>query len=183
VPQTIQRTLCKLAIAHVVKLHQQTPEIQDSLRRGKAHAEAVFRRQGRDVLRRQGWTDEQIAAWYKKFQIASKRRMQREFRMPTVRAELVEFVDAVLAAVERKTPEYTARRKASERDYTQRTRRRKRIDVDKRLRRERGREADRPPLGARAKASTDCSISPGSRMLTGITSTPSDGPTGRYDMR
>jgi hypothetical protein len=143
VPQTIQRTLCKLAIAHVVKLHQQTPEIQDSLRRGKAHAEAVFRRQGRDVLRRQGWTDEQIAAWYKKFQIASKRRMQREFRMPTVRAELVEFVDAVLAAVERKTPEYTARRKASERDYTQRTRRRKRIDVDKRLRRERGREADR----------------------------------------
>jgi hypothetical protein len=139
VPQTIQRTLCKLAIAHVVKLHQQTPEIQDSLRRGKAHAEDVLRRRGWT----KGWTNERIDAWYKKLQVASERRVQREFRMPTVRAELVEFVDAVLAAVGRKTPEYTARRKASERDYTQRTRRRKRIDVDKRLRREQVREADR----------------------------------------
>lgn len=111
VPQTIQRTLCKLAIAHVMRLHQQTQaaalEIDDSLRRSKAHAGAV--------LRRQGWTDEQIAAWFKKLQVASGRRVQREFRVPTVKAELVEFVKAVLALVERKTPRYTARRKASER--------------------------------------------------------------------
>src|SRR4029450_6844217 len=72
VPQTIQRTLCKLAIAHVVKLHQQTPEIQDSLRRGKAHAEAVFRRQGRDGLSRQGWAHEQVAAGQKKVRMGGR---------------------------------------------------------------------------------------------------------------
>jgi hypothetical protein len=142
VPQTIQRTLCKLAIAHVVRLHQQSQaaalEIDNSLRRSKAHAEAM--------LRRQGWTDEQIAAWFKKLQVASGRRVQREFRVPTVKAELVEFVKAVLALVERKTPGYTARRKASERIPRKKIRRRKRMDVDKagrERRRERARAADR----------------------------------------
>jgi len=142
VPQTIQRTLCKLAIAHVVRLHQQTQaaalEIDDSLRRSKAHAGAV--------LRRQGWTDEQIAAWFKKLQVASGRRVQREFRVPTVKAELVEFVKAVLALVERKTPRYTARRKASERIPRKKIRHRKRMDVDvagRERRQERAREADR----------------------------------------
>lgn len=142
VPQTIQRTLCKLAIAHVMRLHQQTQaaalEIDDSLRRSKAHAGAV--------LRRQGWTDEQIAAWFKKLQVASGRRVQREFRVPTVKAELVEFVKAVLALVERKTPRYTARRKASERIPRKKIRHRKRMDVDvagRERRQERAREADR----------------------------------------
>ena len=35
----------------------------------------------------------------------------------------------------------------------------------------------RPPFGERAKAATARSISPASRMLTGLTSTPSDGAT------
>ena len=58
-------------------------------------------------LRRQGWTDERIAAHFKRLQIARERRAHREFEVPDL--------TAVLAAVNRRAPERTLRRKASER--------------------------------------------------------------------
>jgi hypothetical protein len=103
VPPKIKRLLCKLAIAHVVELDEQSraraPELEDSARRSKAKAKAE--------LKSRGWTDERIAAWFKKLQVASERRVRREFRVPTV--------NAVLAVVNRKAPESTLRRRASER--------------------------------------------------------------------
>ena len=102
VPWRIKRVLCRLAIAHVVELHRQAqaaaPEIERSLRSAKDKAEAE--------LRRQGWTDERIAAHFK-LQIARERRAHREFEVPDL--------TAVLAAVNRRAPERTLRRKASER--------------------------------------------------------------------
>jgi len=103
VPPSIKRVLCRLAIAHVVELHRQAqaaaPEIERSLRSAKDKAEAE--------LRRQGWTDERIAAHFKRLQIARERRAHREFEVPDL--------TAVLAAVNRRAPERTLRRKASER--------------------------------------------------------------------
>jgi hypothetical protein len=103
VPPRIKRVLCRLAIAHVVELHRQAqaaaPEIERSLRSAKDKAEAE--------LRRQGWTDERIAAHFKRLQIARERRAHREFEVPDL--------TAVLAAVNRRAPERTLRRKASER--------------------------------------------------------------------
>lgn len=103
VPWRIKRVLCRLAIAHVVELHRQAqaaaPEIERSLRSAKDKAEAE--------LRRQGWTDERIAAHFKRLQIARERRAHREFEVPDL--------TAVLAAVNRRAPERTLRRKASER--------------------------------------------------------------------
>ena len=103
VPPKIKRVLCRLAIAHVVELHRQAqaaaPEIERSLRSAKDKAEAE--------LRRQGWTDERIAAHFKRLQIARERRAHREFEVPDL--------TAVLAAVNRRAPERTLRRKASER--------------------------------------------------------------------
>jgi hypothetical protein len=141
VPWRIKRVLCRLAIARVRRIYQQiqaaAPEIEASLRRGEAKAEAE--------LRRRGWTDERIAAHFKRLQVARKRRVQRGFREPDL--------GAVLAAVNRRAPDRTLRRKAGERDYTQKIRRRKRIDVDKagceRLRREANR--DRKERARRAK--------------------------------
>jgi hypothetical protein len=131
VPWRIKRVLCRLAIARVVRLHQQTQaaalEIEDSLQRGRDRAEAE--------LRRRGWTDGQIATHFKKLRTARKRRVQREFREPDF--------GAVLAVVNRKAPARTLRRKAGERDYTQKIRRRKRTDVDKAARERLRREADR----------------------------------------
>src|SRR4029450_1301699 len=102
VPPRIKRGLCRLAIAHVVELHRQAqaaaPEIERSLRSAKDKAEAE--------LRRQGWTDERIAH-FKRLQIARERRAHREFEVPDL--------TAVLAAVNRRAPERTLRRKASER--------------------------------------------------------------------
>ena len=103
VPPRIKRVLCRLAIAHVVELHRQAhaaaPEIERSLRSAKDKAEAE--------LKRQGWTDERIAAHFKRLQIARERRAHREFEVPDL--------TAVLAAVNRRAPERTLRRKASER--------------------------------------------------------------------
>jgi len=103
VPPRIKRVLCRLAIAHVVELHRQAqaaaPEIERSLRSAKHKAEAE--------LRRRGWTDERIAAHFKRLQIARERRAHREFEVPDL--------TAVLAAVNRRAPERTLRRKASER--------------------------------------------------------------------
>jgi hypothetical protein len=103
VPPRIKQVLCRLAIAHAVELHRQAqaaaPEIERSLRSAKDKAEAE--------LRRQGWTDKGIAAHFKRLQIARERRAHREFEVPDL--------TAVLAAVNRRAPERTLRRKASER--------------------------------------------------------------------
>jgi hypothetical protein len=103
VPWRIKRVLCRLAIARVVELHRQAqaaaPEIERSLRSAKHKAEAE--------LRRRGWTDERIAAHFKRLQVARKRRAHREFEEPGL--------TAVLKVVNRKAPDNTLRRKAAER--------------------------------------------------------------------
>jgi hypothetical protein len=103
VPWRIKRLLCRLAIARVMELDQQNQaaalEIERSLRSAKDKAEAE--------LRGQGWPEERIAAHFKRLQIARERRVQREFREPSL--------NAVLKVVNRKAPDNTLRRKVAER--------------------------------------------------------------------
>jgi hypothetical protein len=102
VPQAIKRTLCELAIAHVVQLHEETqaatPEIKEMLRRSEASAAVE--------LRTRGWTEEQISAWFKERQTAQKRGA-KDFRPPDV--------SKVLEIVNRRAPSRTLRRKAASR--------------------------------------------------------------------
>jgi hypothetical protein len=100
VPKAIKRALCKLAIAYVMELHRQAedarPEIEASLQRAKSAAQAE--------LRNRGWTDEEIADWFKKLSERSRKRSKKEFKKPSV--------DKVLEIVTRRAPAVTLRRKA-----------------------------------------------------------------------
>ena len=100
-PIPLKRKLCALAIAHVVKLHQRTqaarPQIAASLRRAQSAAEAE--------LRSRGWSDAQIAGWFKILAERARKRSPKEFRAPSL--------TEVLAKVNRRAPATTLRRKAS----------------------------------------------------------------------
>jgi hypothetical protein len=80
-PLEIKQKLCELAIAHVVELQRQTqdakPEIEAILQRCAQAAEAK--------LKAQGWTDEQVAAW---FNSAAPKRDAKDFKTPNVKQVL-----------------------------------------------------------------------------------------------
>ena len=103
VPPRVKRKLCQLGIAHVVSLHEQsqaaTSQIKESLQRGKIAAEAE--------LRQQGWTDEQIAAW---FETREPARGRKDFKIPDLKK--------VLEIVSRRAPATTLRWKATSRKFT-----------------------------------------------------------------
>ena len=106
VPKRRKRKLCELAVANVVELHRQEQDaalqIEESLRRSRAGAEAE--------LRHRGWTDEQIAAWVEKLRAAAQRRAVKDFKMPGV--------DKVLEIANRRAPPImTLRRKAAPEGY------------------------------------------------------------------
>ena len=100
VPKAIKLKLCELAIAHVMALHRQAedarPEIEASLQCSMSAAEAE--------LRDRGWTDEEIAAWFKKLSERARKRSKKEFKKPSV--------DKVFEIVTRRAPTGTLRRKA-----------------------------------------------------------------------
>ena len=100
VPKSIKLKLCELAIAHVMELHRQVedarPEIEASLQRSIYAAEAA--------LRDRGWTDEEIAAWFKTLSERARKRSKKEFKKPSV--------DKVFEIVTRRAPTGTLRRKA-----------------------------------------------------------------------
>jgi hypothetical protein len=77
VPLEIKQKLCEVAIAHVVELQRQTqdmkPKIETILQRCAQAAEAK--------LKAQGWTDEQVAAW---FNSAARKRDAKGFKTPNV---------------------------------------------------------------------------------------------------
>jgi hypothetical protein len=99
VPVKIKRKLCRLAIAYVVEMHQRTqaaaPQIEDSLQRARGAAE--------QELKRRGWSDAQIAAWFKKT-LRAQRRSAKQFKAPDI--------DQVVAISDRRAPAVTLRRKA-----------------------------------------------------------------------
>jgi hypothetical protein len=80
VPLEIKQKLCELAIAHVVELQRQTqdakPEIEAILQRCAQAAEAK--------LKAQGWTDEQVAAWFN----SVPKRDAKDFKTPNVKQVL-----------------------------------------------------------------------------------------------
>src|SRR5262249_25095104 len=100
VPKAIKLALCELAIAYVMELHRQaedaSPEIEASLQRAMSAA--------KPELRDRGWTDEEIADWFKKLSERSRKRSKNEFKKPTV--------DKVFKIVTRRAPAVTLRRKA-----------------------------------------------------------------------
>jgi hypothetical protein len=100
VPKTIKLKLCKLAIAHVTEQQRQMqdegPKIEASLRRAKSAAEIE--------LKRRGWTDDEIAGWFKKLSERARKRTEKEFKKPRV--------DQVFESVTRRAPASTLRRKA-----------------------------------------------------------------------
>jgi hypothetical protein len=94
VPPEIEKTLCLLAIAHVVRLHRQTqdakPEIRAIFRRAAQAAEAK--------LKAEGWSDEQVAA---RFNSIAPKRSAKRFMTPSV--------EQVLGIVARRAPPGTLR--------------------------------------------------------------------------
>ena len=80
VPKAIKLKLCELAIAHVMALQRQIedarPQIEAALQRSMSTAEAK--------LRDRGWTDEEIAAWFKKLSERARKRSKKEFKKPSV---------------------------------------------------------------------------------------------------
>jgi len=89
VPPKIKRTLCRLAMAHVVELRR------DAIQRRRARAAGT-------ALRAEGWTDKQAA------EILSRRAPERvDFEAPDL--------EKVLEIVKRRTPAITLRRKATSR--------------------------------------------------------------------
>ena len=72
------------------------PQIQAILQRSKIAAEAQ--------LRSTGWTDEEIAAWFKKLSERARKRTEKDFKKPSV--------DGVFGIVTRRAPARTLRRKA-----------------------------------------------------------------------
>jgi hypothetical protein len=101
VPKPIKQKLCRLAIAYVVKLHEQTQElrleIEASMQRAKLAAEAE--------LRSRGMSDAEIAGWFKTLAERARKRSHKEFRAPNL--------TEVLTKVDRHAPSITLRRKAS----------------------------------------------------------------------
>jgi hypothetical protein len=102
VPPKIKRALCQLAVAYVMELQQQKQdvklEIEASLRRSKAAAEAE--------LKARGWSDEEIAAHFNKLEAAARKR-RKDFKTPDVKK--------VLEIVNRRTPRQTLRRPNADR--------------------------------------------------------------------
>ena len=99
VPKAIKLKLCELAIAAcdlAEVVGSARPEIEASLQRSIYAAEAE--------LRERGWTDEEIAAWFKKLSERARKRSKKEFKKPTV--------DKVFEIVTRRAPTGTLRRKA-----------------------------------------------------------------------
>ena len=99
VPKAIKLKLCELAIAYDLALRRQEedarPQIEASLQRSKIAAEAP--------LRGSGWTDEEIAAWFKKLSERARKRSKKEFKKPSV--------GKVFEIVTRRAPTVTLRRK------------------------------------------------------------------------
>jgi hypothetical protein len=100
VPKAIRLKLCELAIAHDLELRRQQeherPQIEAHLQRAKSAAETE--------LRRRGWTDEEIAAWFKQLSERARKRSKKDFKKPSV--------DQVFKIVTRRAPAPTLRRKA-----------------------------------------------------------------------
>jgi hypothetical protein len=98
VPKAIKLKLCELAIAYVMELQRQQedarPQIEASLQRAESAAKTE--------LSRSGWTDEEIAAWFKKLSERARKRSKKEFKKPSV--------DKVFEIVTRRAPAATLRR-------------------------------------------------------------------------
>ena len=89
-----------IAFEHVMALQRQTedarPQIEAILQRVMSKTEAE--------LRERGWTDEEIAARFKKLSERAKKRSKKEFKKPSV--------EKVFEIVTRRAPTGTLRRKA-----------------------------------------------------------------------
>jgi hypothetical protein len=100
VPKAIKLKLSELAIAHVMSLQQQNedarPQIEESLQRSLSSAKAE--------LKDRGWTEEEIATWFKKLSERARKRANKEFKKPSV--------NKVFEIVTRRAPANTLRRKA-----------------------------------------------------------------------
>ena len=72
------------------------PQIEAILQRIMSQTEAE--------LREKGWTDEEIAAWFKKLSERARKRSKKDFKKPSV--------DKVFEIVTRRAPTGTLRRKA-----------------------------------------------------------------------
>jgi hypothetical protein len=72
------------------------PQIEASLQRSKSAAEAE--------LSSRGWSDEEIAAWFKKLSERARKRGKKEYKKPSI--------DKVFEIVTRRAPAGTLRRKA-----------------------------------------------------------------------
>ena len=100
VPKAIKLKLCELGIAYDMALRRQEEgakqQIEASLQRSKSAAETE--------LRSRGWTDEEIATWFKKLSERSRKRSKKEFKKPSI--------DKVFAIVTRRAPAKTLRRKS-----------------------------------------------------------------------
>jgi hypothetical protein len=100
VPKAIKLKLSELAIAHVMSLEQQSedarPQIEESLQRALSSAKAE--------LKDRGWTEEEIATWFKKLSERARKHPKKEFKKPSV--------DKVFDIVTRRAPANTLRRKA-----------------------------------------------------------------------
>jgi hypothetical protein len=100
VPKTIKLKLSELAIAHVMSLQQQSeharPQTEERLQRALSSAKAE--------LKARGWTEEEIATWFKKLSERARKRANKEFKKPSV--------TKVLEIVTRRAPANTLRRKA-----------------------------------------------------------------------
>jgi hypothetical protein len=100
VPKAIKLKLSELAIAHGMSLQQQSedarPQIEESLQRSLPSAKAE--------LKNRGWTEEEIATWFKKLSERARKRANKEFKKPSV--------TKVLEIATRRAPANTLRRKA-----------------------------------------------------------------------
>jgi len=99
VPKAIKLKLSELAIAHVMSLEQQSedarPQIEESLQRALSSAKAE--------LKDRGWTEEEIATWFKKLSERARKRAKKESTKPSV--------NQVFDIVTRRAPANTLRRK------------------------------------------------------------------------
>ena len=149
VPPEIRKNLCKLAIAHVMERQRQAqdakPEIRAIFRRAAQAAEAK--------LKAEGWSDEQVAAWFNSIALKGKHSAKR-FKTSSV--------EQVLGILARRAPPGTLRwRKkaaapdspeAALREYEERLQSAGRADPEIPTAKSRKKARDRAQAGARRAA-------------------------------
>jgi hypothetical protein len=97
VPKAVKLQLCKLAIAYVMELHRQAEDARPEIEASPQSAAGA-------KLRDRGWTNEEIAAWFKKLSERARKRSKKEFKKPSV--------ERVFEIATRRAPAVTLRRKA-----------------------------------------------------------------------